>query len=65
MKRPSIVSRTQLALELESEDPFKPNQELIEQITAALADLLLEAIGARSVAAEREEGGGDESEGHS
>jgi len=64
MKRSSRISRKQLPLELWREDRYEPSEELREEVTKALADLLLEAMGAKAAAPASNEGGGNDSEDH-
>ncbi|HET9641974.1 MAG TPA: hypothetical protein VFP68_01105 [Burkholderiaceae bacterium] len=63
MKQSMNVPRRQLAFWLERDDPVQPSEELREELTSALADLLLEALGVKAVA-NQHSGGGDESEDH-
>ena len=60
MKQSMKVSRRQLALWFERGDQVQPSEEIREELTRALADLLLEALGVKSPASQT--GGDDESE---
>lgn len=62
MKHSMKVSRRQLALWLEQDDQVQPSEEIREQVTRALADLLLEALGVKVLT--NQCGGDDESEDH-
>jgi hypothetical protein len=62
MKQSMRVSRRQLALWFERGDRFQPSEEMREELTTALADLLLEALGVKAPASQS--GGDDESEDH-
>jgi hypothetical protein len=62
MKQSLKVPRRQLALWLERNDQFQPGQEIREEVTRALAELLLEALGVK--APTNQSGGGDEPEDH-
>ena len=62
MKQSLKVPRRQLALWLDRDDRFQPNEELREEVTSALADLLLEALGVKRPT--NQSGGGDEPEDH-
>jgi hypothetical protein len=64
MKQSMRASRRQLALWFERGDRFRPSEEMREEVTRALADLLLEALGAKVLEAASQSGGGDESEDH-
>jgi hypothetical protein len=52
-------NRAQLVLELERQIPYPPVSQSTKGLVEALADLLLEAL-----AAEADQGGGDEREDH-
>jgi hypothetical protein len=62
MKQPTNVPRRQLALWTEQDAQVQPREERREELTKALADLLLEALGVKAAA--NQFGGGDESEDH-
>lgn len=62
MKQSMKVSRRQLALWCERGDQIRPSKEIHEELTRALADLLLEALGVKVLA--NQSGGDDESEDH-
>jgi hypothetical protein len=62
MKQSMNAPRRQLALWIEQDDQVQPSEELREELTRALADLLLEALGFKTAASQS--GGGDESEDH-
>lgn len=62
MKQSMNAPRRQLALWTEQDDQIQPSEELREELTRALADLLLEALGVKTAA--NQSGGGDESEDH-
>jgi hypothetical protein len=62
MKQSMKVSRRQLALWIERDDQVRPSEDLREEVTRALADLLLEALGVKAPA--NQSGGDDESEDH-
>jgi len=62
MKQSMKVSRRQLALWFERGDQVQPSEAMREELTRALADLLLEALGVKAPA--NQSGGGDESEDH-
>ena len=61
MKRPAKISRSQLALPLESMAQYlHPIEEIREEVVTALAELLLEALGTEAIEATHEQGGDDE-----
>jgi len=62
MKQSLKIPRRQLALWLERDDQLQPSEEIREEVTRALADLLLEALGVK--APTNQSGGGDEPEDH-
>jgi len=62
MKQSMMVSRRQLALWYERGDQVQPGEEMREELTRALAELLLEALGVR--VSTNQSGGEDESEDH-
>jgi hypothetical protein len=62
MKQSMQVARRQLALWIEQDDRVQPSEEIREEVTRALADLLLEALGVKALT--NQCGGGDESEDH-
>lgn len=62
MKQSMKVSRRQLALWFERSNQVQPSEEIREELTRALADLLLEALGVKAPA--NQSGGDDESEDH-
>jgi hypothetical protein len=62
MKQSMSVPRRQLALWSERSEWVQPSAELREELTRALADLLLEALGVKAPA--NQSGGDDESENH-
>lgn len=63
MKQSMKASRRQLALWFERGDQeVQPSEEIREELTRALADLLLEALGVKATA--NQSGGDDESEDH-
>lgn len=62
MKQSIKVSRRQLALWFERGDQVQPSEEIREELTRVLADLLLEALGVKAPA--NQSGGDDESEDH-
>lgn len=62
MKQSMNAPRRQLALWIEQDDRVQPSEELREELTRALADLLLEALGVKTAA--NQSGGDDESEDH-
>jgi hypothetical protein len=64
MKQARRVSRRQLALWFERGDRFQPSDEVREELTRTLADLLLEALGVKVQEPASQSGGGDESEDH-
>ena len=59
MRRSRYRNRAQLVLELERQIPYSPVSQSTKGLVEALADLLLEAL-----AAEADQGGGDEREDH-
>lgn len=59
MRRSRYRNRAQLVLELERQIPHPPVSQNTKGLVEALADLLLEAL-----AAEANQGGGDEREDH-
>ncbi len=59
MRRSRYRNRAQLVLELERQIPHRPVGQNTKGLVEALADLLLEAL-----AAEADQGGGDEREDH-
>jgi hypothetical protein len=61
MKQSMKASR-QLALWFEQGEQFRPSEEISEELTRALADLLLQALGVKTPA--NQTGGDDESEDH-
>lgn len=62
MKQSMNAPRRQLPLWIEQDDQVQPSEELREELTRALADLLLEALGVKATA--NQSGGDDESEDH-
>jgi hypothetical protein len=60
MKQSMKVTHRQLALWSARGDQVEPIEEMREEVTRVLADLLLEALGVKSSA--RQTGGDDESE---
>lgn len=60
MKQSMKVRSRQLALWSARDSQVQPIQEMREEVTRVLADLLLEALGAKSTASQT--GGDDESE---
>jgi len=64
MKQSMRVSRRQLALWTERSDQLQPSDDVRKEVTRALADLLLEALGVRTQEAASQSGGGNESEDH-
>ena len=62
MKQSMKVSRRQFALWCERGEQIRPSEEMHEEVTRALADLLLEAMGVNVLA--NQLGGGDESKDH-
>lgn len=62
MKQSMNAPRGQLALWIDQDDRVQPSEELHEELTRALADLLLEALGIKALA--NQSGGDDESEDH-
>ena len=62
MKQSTKVSKRQFALWLERGDQVQPSEEIREEVTRALAELLLEAL--RGRVPTKQCGGGDESEDH-
>lgn len=61
MKQSMKTSR-QLALWFERGDQFQPSEEIREELTRTLAELLLEALGVKVSA--NQSGGDDESQDH-
>jgi len=59
VRRSRYRNRAQLVLELERQTPHRPVSQNTKGLVEALADLLLEAL-----AAEADQGGGDEREDH-
>ena len=59
MKQSMNVTHRQLALWSARDDQVEPIEEMREEVTRVLADLLLEALGVKSPA--RQTGGDDES----
>jgi hypothetical protein len=60
MKQSMKVTNRQLALWSARDDQVQPIEEMREEVTRVLADLLLEALGVKSPASQT--GGDDESE---
>jgi hypothetical protein len=60
MKRSMKVTKRQLALWGARDEQIQPFEEMREEVTKVLADLLLEALGVKSP--ESQTGGDDESE---
>lgn len=64
MRRRKYQSRTQLALNLESQKTQPPMVKDTKGLVEALADLLLEALGQLPAVISTEKGGVDESQNH-
>lgn len=62
MKQSTRVAKRQLALWIDRNDRFQPSEEMRQELTIVLADLLLQALGARSPADQH--GDADEPEDH-
>ena len=62
MKQSTKVLRRQFPLWCERGEQIRPSEEMHEEVTRALADLLLEAMGVNVLA--NELGGDDESKDH-
>jgi hypothetical protein len=60
MKQSRKVTHRQLALWCVRDEQLQPSEEIREEVTRVLADLLLEALGVKSPASQT--GGDDESE---